>query len=983
MDGEGLSALDDEVLGDGHDERLVRRVATGPDQPRTHGQGGDGPADRDQGTVAQHLEGVLGRIGHGVGNVGGQPIGGRAAEDDGVAVSQPMVIEGQGGAADARHRLALAAGDGGVVAAGGGGGVGSAVEGTDQAVSAPGATGGDGDAAVGLAHKVGGLGEGHRAVVVHDGDGGADDARQGAPGQAGELEGEGLVALDQGVGGDRHGEALDDLAVGEGQGVGRPGVIAAVQRRPVGRVVLDRHRPGAAGAALHVDRQAARLLVDRVGGKLKAQGARRALVVQDRQRGVGVHRAAHAQSHALVVGRGQRGRGAAHHLGPGVEEGQGDRLVALGERVLNDRDGEGQVGDAAGERERIVHAGVVADHGGLAEARLRHGRVVHLHGAGHAAQAGHGDAGGAAALADGVARLRKADHAVVVLDGQGGADRRAQGAGARRAQGDHGRAVGLDGGVVGQQVDGEVAADLAGGEGDARRGRQAGDVASAATHAVADHRAVVQTSAAHDRQPNAARALGGRVGRTAEGERAAIGVEAAVQAHEATGDRPVEAGEGAGGDQAAVGLHAQRVDLGVGTGAEVDGGIQGAVVVEADQAGAALPIDRAERTRHHNLAVAHQQPGHEVVRALAHSTEEGLQRAPAVEPRQPVAPGAAHAREVAADEQFAIAGQGQGAHGAVDCGGRDEARVQRAAGQEEAGHLATRGAVEAAEVAGHIEIPAGGHRDGGLVHQHRTHLGVGPGEAVHEPGVQGAVSVQPGDAAAGHAIDTRERTDQQHLAVTLHGHCVHRVVGARQAVLEGDVQGAVGVQPGDAAAQRGARVGEGAADDDLAHVGAQEAVGVAVHGDAVDDGAHRQQGGRGEGEVQRAVHVEAGHAATGHPVDVGEEAPDDQLARRVQRHRVDRGVDPSALIEGAVRRAGVEPHQEVVAAAADPVVAGEGAAHDVVGGRAHRLQAQGVDRAVKGGAKAQGAVHRTRAGQLGDPVVHLISPRGAAGGGAG
>ena len=290
---EALRVLRCEVLGDEHAEGLVRHVARSPHQGGLDGQvQGDVRRHVQHRAVREDPEGVGRRVvvGDHVGHVGQHVAGGQRAtsEHHGVAIGERHRCAGDRECVgNQQHARVLLARDARVVARLDGRAIGGGVEGADQAVGAPGAAGGDGDAAIGLAHKVGGLGEGHRAVVIHDGDGGSRQADGRTTGWATELKHHRLVTLYQRVTGHLQGDGLLKLTVGESQGAGTEQGVVSAGRRAARDSVVHGHHARATAAALNFE-----VLVDCpriafkhvVCGKFKPKGSRVAFIVQNSQR---------------------------------------------------------------------------------------------------------------------------------------------------------------------------------------------------------------------------------------------------------------------------------------------------------------------------------------------------------------------------------------------------------------------------------------------------------------------------------------------------------------------------------------------------------------------------------------------------------------------------------------------------------------------------------------------------------------------------
>ena len=111
--------------------------------------------------------------------------------------------------------------------------------------------------------------------------------------------------------------------------------------------------------------------------------------------------------------------------------------------------------------------------------------------------------------------------------------------------------------------------------------------------------------------------------------------------------------------------------------------------------------------------------------------------------------------------------------------------------------------------------------------------------------------------------------------------------------MERSVHGTIRIQPGDVIQGAAVDSGEKAADENLA---------VQLQSDRTD-GAIRTSAGI-KSRVNRAVRVQSGDVVhVGVAIDGGEIAADDNLAVRLDRHGIDRGVGTQAGIESRVQSA--------------------------------------------------------------------------------
>src|SRR5262249_48252902 len=153
----------------------------------------------------------------------------------------------------------------------------------------------------------------------------------------------------------------------------------------------------------------------------------------------------------------------------------------------------------------------------------------------------------------------------------------------------------------------------------------------------------------------------------------------------------------------------------------------------------------------------------------------------------------------------------------------------------------------------------------------------GATKAVAEGCIEAAIGVQPRDAAPARPVDRSEDSPDQDAAVGLQSHRIDVVVRPREAVAEGRIEAALGVQPCDAIPARSVDGGEGASDQDATVRLEDEGVdGIVGPGEAV-----------AEGRIKAAVGAQSCDAVPARSVDGGEDAPDQNSAVGLHSYGID------------------------------------------------------------------------------------------------
>ena len=296
-----------------------------------------------------------------------------------------------------------------------------------------------------------------------------------------------------------------------------------------------------------------------------------------------------------------------------------------------------------------------------------------------------------------------------------------------------------------------------------------------------------------------------------------------------------------------------------------------------------------ERPAEHHFAIGLN--GQSVHVTVCSGVERRVSRAVGIEPRETASrhrarAAAAEHREVAADENLPVGLQAEGVDEPIGAG--VEGGVHRAVGIEPADFRSrgcSRSSAESGEVAADQDLAVG-------LNRHRDHVQIGAGI---EPRVDGAVGIQAPDAIARRvaklAAEMCKQPAEQNLPVRLHGDRIHRAVGARR---ETRVCRAVGVQPAEVIAHRPsqARV-ESAAHQNLAVRLDRQRVNVVVHVRA-----------RVVAHIDAAVGIEPGEVlarrGAGAAADAAEVAANHDPAIRLDDDGVHRSVD--ARVEGRIER---------------------------------------------------------------------------------
>lgn len=147
----------------------------------------------------------------------------------------------------------------------------------------------------------------------------------------------------------------------------------------------------------------------------------------------------------------------------------------------------------------------------------------------------------------------------------------------------------------------------------------------------------------------------------------------------------------------------------------------------------------------------------------------------------------------------------------------------------------------------------------------------------------------------------------QHLAIRLNRDAVDDVVRPSTGI-EGGIQRAIGVEPGNTVARNAIHLGEFPADQHLA-IGLQgqlprHAIGACPWI---------------EGGIQRAIGVEPGNAVARNAIHLGKRPPDQHLAIGLQGQVPRRAIGACSWIEGGIQRAiSVEPGNAVARNAPPP-----------------------------------------------------------------
>ena len=335
-------------------------------------------------------------------------------------------------------------------------------------------------------------------------------------------------------------------------------------------------------------------------------------------------------------------------------------------------------------------------------------------------------------------------------------------------------------------------------------------------------------------------------------------------------------------------LEQHRRDEAVRARAEVDGRIHRAINVQAGEAVAGDPGATREITGQHDLSVRLQRDRvHRVVQAAGDGRGEGhVRRTIGVETDHIVVRQSVVGGEETADQNLAVGLELDGAHRAVGPGTGDvERRVHRAVGIEPREVHRVGPAVDVREITGDQNLAIRLHRD--RINR-RVRPGAGAERAVHR-----AVGVEAGDEILRRAVERGEITADDHLGIRLQRHAEHGVVRAGTGVERG-IHRAIDIQPHDEVA-----VGAVESREEAAHHHAP----IGLEG----DGPHRAvAAGHAvqERRVQRAIGRQPDDVIAGQVGVSGEITADEQLAVRLQRERLHEAIRPGPDREQRVHRAG-------------------------------------------------------------------------------
>ena len=310
-------------------------------------------------------------------------------------------------------------------------------------------------------------------------------------------------------------------------------------------------------------------------------------------------------------------------------------------------------------------------------------------------------------------------------------------------------------------------------------------------------------------------------------------------------------------------------------------GVEHPVAVEPGHAETAGAVERREEAAEIDAAVLRQRDAvHRAVGAGA-DVKALVHRAVRVQPGDAVAGNQVHMAEGTTDQDLAVRLDGHGVNRVVRAVHRLEGWVDGAVGQQP-------GQTASAEFA---EIFKPAADEDGAVGLH----GHGVDRAVefllhHKRAVQLAVLGQAGDVFAIDVGHGGELAADQHLAVNLRDDIAHRGVGPG-AGIEGGIDRAVIIDPGDRVAHRAVVRGEAAANQRLAAGQRNDAADVVIGA-----GADHVTG------IERPVDIEPGQAVPHHRVERGEIATDEDAAIRLDGH----GVNIVVGTRRAVERRGCE-----------------------------------------------------------------------------
>ena len=368
---------------------------------------------------------------------------------------------------------------------------------------------------------------------------------------------------------------------------------------------------------------------------------------------------------------------------------------------------------------------------------------------------------------------------------------------------------------------------------------------------------------------------------------AGAGNRAAVNAANMLARLVVVFREAAPEHDAAVRLDDERSDEGVGPVAEVDRRVGRAVrVEEACDAPARHAVERFEITCDEELAVHLLLNGIDrVVRTGqgGRGEEVRIKRAGLSEPREETARDTVDVRERTAKDDETVRLDEDGAHRRINRQPRIEAGVERAV-RVQPDEVGPGHAVEGDEFAADQHLAV-------VLHRERIDAAV-EARAGHERGVHHAVRVQPHQAGPRDVVEGVERAAHEHLVVRLHREGEDRVVRAGPGI-EGEIHLAVGREARDAVAVGAVDGREQSAEQQLALAGQGQRANRAV-GSRTDV----------KGAVQLAVRLEARDAVARHAADLREITGHDQTPVKLPHQRIDRRVGSRLGAEGGVERAG-------------------------------------------------------------------------------
>ena len=236
----------------------------------------------------------------------------------------------------------------------------------------------------------------------------------------------------------------------------------------------------------------------------------------------------------------------------------------------------------------------------------------------------------------------------------------------------------------------------------------------------------------------------------------------------------VEGGEVAADGELAIRRGVDAVDRRVRSLPRIEAGIGSAIGVQPGQIVCRAAIERGERAAEDHTSIGLKcQRGDVVIRARAAAVGV-VDGAAGRHARQPPARRAAHGGERAAEQHRAVNLHGHGINRAVHAGVERGVEAARGVQARDVGAI---GAVDGGEVASDQYLSVGLHGDG-------AHRVVGAAAGV-EGRIQIAIGREPRDADAGRAIQGGEGAADQDFVIRLHGHGIHRLVGARAGVEAG------------------------------------------------------------------------------------------------------------------------------------------------------------------------------------------------------